>query len=71
MTQPQKRTAALTEAISALLVQQPFFASLLLDLLEIEESPQIPGGSMGAKTSATDGRTLWVNPVEFAKLTIH
>jgi predicted metal-dependent peptidase len=69
--QAKSRTPAVTEAISALLVQQPFFASLVLDLLKIEETTTIPNSVDPLRTSATDGQTLWINPVPFAKLNIH
>lgn len=69
MTQSQKRSPALTEAISALLVRHPFFASLLLDLTEVIETKQLPDGST-CNTSATDGKHIWVNPESFAKFSI-
>jgi predicted metal-dependent peptidase len=72
LNQSQKpRSPALTEAISALLVQQPFFASLVLDLLKIEEATSIPGSADPLRTAATDGQTLWVNPEKFNRLNIH
>lgn len=67
MTQP-KRSEAVTQAISAMLVQEPFFASLLLDFLEIVETTKTPRGT-GIRVAATDGKTLWINPEEFAKFT--
>jgi predicted metal-dependent peptidase len=70
MSQIVPRSPCITEAVSALLVQQPFFASLVLDLLEIKEAKVLPNGQ-NMKTSATDGKTLWVNPEEFGKLNIH
>jgi predicted metal-dependent peptidase len=71
MTQQQsvKRHPALTEAISALLVRHPFFASLLLDLTDIVEATQLPDTSQ-LNTCATNGKTIWVNPENFAKYTI-
>jgi predicted metal-dependent peptidase len=63
----QARSPCVTEAVSALLVQQPFFASLLLDLMVIEEVAD----SSEMKVSATDGKTLWIKPSEFGKLNIH
>ena len=69
MTQSQKRSPALTEAISALLVRHPFFASLLLDLTEVIESKTLPDGST-CKATATDGKHIWVNPDTFAQFTI-
>ncbi len=68
---PAPRSQCVTEAISALLVQQPFFASLVLDLMKIEEARVVPGQNTAMKTSATDGQTLWINPDEFGKLNIH
>ena len=65
-----QRSPELTEAISALLVQQPFFASLLLDLMEISETESLDGGETKIRTCATDGKHLWVNPTEFKKLTV-
>ena len=69
MAQSQKRSPALTEAISALLVRHPFFASLLLDLTEVIETKALPDGSQ-LNTCATDGKHIWINPDEFAKYTI-
>lgn len=55
------RSPEVTEAISAVLVQQPFFACLLLDLLDIVETDAIP-------TAATNGRNVMINPKFFKKL---
>lgn len=55
-----KRSYELTEAISALIQRHPFFAVLLLDLLEIVETDSIP-------TAATNSVQLLVNPTFFAK----
>lgn len=49
------RSYELTEAIATLIHKQPFFAVLLLDLLEIEETESVP-------TAATDSKKLYVNP---------
>lgn len=57
------RSAELTEAISAMIGQQPFFAVLLFDLLKIEESETVP-------TAGTDGRNLYINPKFFKSLTV-
>ena len=65
-----KRSEKLTESISALLVQQPFFASLLLDLLEIHEAKTLPSGA-NLGVAATDGKILWINPETFGGFTIH
>jgi predicted metal-dependent peptidase len=54
----KKRSYELSEAISRLIHAQPFFAVLLMDLLEIIE------GDMGGAvpTAATNGKKLYVNP---------
>ena len=70
MSNIQARSPAVTEAISALLVQQPFFASLMLDLLNIEETNQTREGTP-LDTCSCDGKTLRINPAQFAKWTIH
>lgn len=57
------RSSELTEAISALIVQQPFFASLLFDMLTITETDALP-------TAATDGQRIMVNPKFFKKLDV-
>lgn len=67
MTQ-NKRHPAVTEAISALLVRHPFFASLMLDLTEIIETDQLPSGAH-LNVCATDGKHIWINPEKFAKYT--
>jgi predicted metal-dependent peptidase len=54
------RTYELTEAIATLIHKHPFFAVLLLDLLEIVETESLP-------TAATDGKALMVNPEYFKK----
>jgi predicted metal-dependent peptidase len=61
MTVPSERSYELTEAISALIAQQPFFAVYLLDMMRIEESECVP-------TAGTNGRTIYVNPKFFGKL---
>jgi predicted metal-dependent peptidase len=63
-----KRSEPVTQAISAMLVQEPFFASLLLDFLDIVETNVTPSGTQ-IRTAATDGKTLWINTEEFGKLT--
>ena len=60
----QKRSYELTEAISRLIMQQPFFAVLLLDLLSLSETDAIP-------TAGTNGKQLLVNPEWFGKLTLN
>ena len=59
-----KRSYELSEAISRLIHAQPFFAVLLMDLLEIVE------GDMGGAvpTAATNGKKLYVNPAWFNPL---
>ena len=70
MSQPNsKRSSGVTEGISALLVQHPFFASLMMDLLTVVETDTLPSGDQ-LKTIATDGQTLWVNPERFGKFSI-
>lgn len=56
------RSYELIEAVSALIAQQPFFAVYLLDMMEIRESDQVP-------TAGTNGKTIYVNPKFFGKLT--
>ena len=48
------RSYELTEAIAALIMKQPFFAVLLLDLLEVVETDTVP-------TAATDAKNLYIN----------
>ena len=64
-----KRSECVTEAVSALLIQEPFFASLLLDLMEIVEADSTPSGKK-IPIAATDGHFIWLNTAEFGKLTI-
>lgn len=64
-----RRSPQITEAVSALLVQQPFFASLMLDLMEIVETPTLPDGSQ-MKACATNGKQLFINPDPFGKFTV-
>lgn len=52
------RSYELTEAIAALIHKQPFFACLLLDLLEVVETNSVP-------TAGTDSKSLYVNPTWF------
>jgi predicted metal-dependent peptidase len=64
------RHPKVVEAISAMLIKEPFFASLMLDLMEIVElKGQLPSGE-NLKCIATDGKTLWINPDEFGKYTL-
>lgn len=62
------RSNELVEAISAMLVQQPFFACLIMDLLEIKESETIIGHDQPNPTAYTNGRQIVVNPEFFKKL---
>ena len=55
------RSYELTEAIASLIHRQPFYAVLLLDLLEIQETESLP-------TAGTDGKHLLVNPKFFKGL---
>lgn len=52
------RSYELTEAVATLIHKQPFFAVLLLDLLEIVETESVP-------TAGTDSKNLYVNPKWF------
>lgn len=66
-----QRSPELVEAISATLVQQPFFAVLFCDLMEIHESEHvITSPDRPNKTAYTDGVRLVVNPKFFKKLTV-
>lgn len=58
------KSRALTEAMSALISQQPFFAVYLLDQMEIKETEDLPA------PAATDGRTIFIKTSEFSKWTI-
>lgn len=49
-----QQSESVTAAISRLLMKQPFYAVLLMDLLEIKETPSV-------KTAATDGKYLYIN----------
>lgn len=64
----KERSYELKEAMSRLIVAQPFFAVVMLDLLKIVEVE----GDMAARipTAATDGRHLFVNPKFFNPLGI-
>lgn len=66
----QKRSPVVSTAISALLVQQPFFASLLLDLMDVVETETIPTTGENLKVIATNGHTLWINPASFGKYSV-
>lgn len=55
------RSYELTEAMSRLIATQPFYAVLLLDMLELVETTSVP-------TAATNGKQLMVNPDYFKSL---
>jgi predicted metal-dependent peptidase len=59
MSQP--RSYELTEAMSYLIAQQPFFAVYMLDMMKVVESDVVPN-------AGTDSVTIFVNPKFFAKL---
>ena len=63
------RSVELSDAISALVVQQPFYAVLMFDLLEVHEGEQGPGG-MPLPTACTDGLAIWVNPKFFKQISV-
>lgn len=52
------RSPAVIETISNLLMQQPFFAVILMDLCQIQETTMFP-------VAATNGRTIFINPENF------
>lgn len=64
-----ERSKETTEAISALLLNEPFWASLLFDLLEVVETQTLPGGSQ-LNVAATDGSCLFINPDKFGKFSV-
>lgn len=64
-----QRSPELTEALSCMINQQPFFAVLTFNLLDIVECDTFPGG-MPNHTAATNGKTLYVSPTFFKKLTV-
>ncbi len=68
MTQ-ETRSNEMVEAISALMVQQPFWAVLLFDLMELRESDTDPNGRH-LPTACTDGAVIIVNPDFFKKLSV-
>lgn len=57
------RSLEVSDALSALVVQQPFYAVLLFDLLTVEETESIP-------TAATDGARILINPAFFKQITV-
>jgi predicted metal-dependent peptidase len=52
---------ALVETRTGLLLQRPFWASLLMDIMKVEFTRDVP-------TAATDGLKLWINPEFFMQL---
>lgn len=66
-----QRSPELVEAISATMVQQPFFAVLLCDLLTIKESATVVGaGDRQNPTAYTNGLDIVINPAFFKKLAV-
>jgi predicted metal-dependent peptidase len=66
-----QRSPELVEAISAILVQQPFFAVLMCDLMTIHESEHVvTSPDRPNPTAYTDGLRLVFNPKFFKKLTV-
>ena len=63
--------ARLTETKAALLLNQPFFASLLLDMMEMKLGtfPEIFRGN--TPTMATNGKTIWVDEGFMQSLSIN
>jgi len=64
------KNPAVIEAMSLMINQHPFFAVLLMDLLDLVETETIAEG-VPNKTAATNGNKLFVNPNWFEKLTVH
>ena len=58
-----RKSYELSEALSRLIHAHPFFAVILMDLLEIKETDAVP-------TAATNGKYLFVNPEWFNPLDI-
>lgn len=63
------RSLELSDAISALVVQQPFYAVLIFDLLEIHETETSPGGGP-LPSACTDGRAIYINPAFFKQINV-
>ncbi len=57
------KSPELTETISRTVAQQPFFASLLFDLMEVKDNPAID-------TARTDGKFIEFNPEWLKKMTL-
>ena len=64
--------ATLTEVKTAMLLNQPFFASLLLDMMRLKlgKFPEVFPPGM-TNTMATDGRTIWVDEDFLASLQLN
>jgi predicted metal-dependent peptidase len=60
---------AVIEAMSVMINQHPFFAVLLMDLMELVETEAIAEG-VPNPTAATNGKKLFVNPKWMAKLSV-
>lgn len=54
---------AVTEAMSNLINQQPFIAVLLMELLQVRETTDVP-------IAATDSKYIYINPDKFAEFTL-
>lgn len=65
-----KAKTRLTESKTALLLSQPFFAALMLDMMTVKigKFPQVFGGN--APTLATNGKTIWVDEDFIESLTV-
>ena len=61
------RSLELSDAISALMVQQPFYAVLLFDMLEVVETD---AADPSIQTAATDGAKIYVNPAYFKTISV-
>lgn len=64
-----QRSDELVEALSCMINQQPFFAVLTFNLLELQECENFPNG-MPCETAATNGKTVYINPKFFKRLTV-
>lgn len=61
-------TSVLQKAKAQLVLQEPFYATILLNL-DIRETKKLPDGS-DLWMAATDGTSMWVNPENFEKLSV-
>lgn len=62
------KTSVLQKAKAQLVLQEPFYATILLNL-DIRETKKLPDGS-DLWMAATDGTSMWVNPDNFEKLSV-